>query len=86
MLKRRAFMTQLAAAGAAMAATAGPMQLRAVAAVPRVRAAVVSIHMDQPYIDATGSALPYLPPDGVRAGDPVAHLSEAELRRRFVYL
>jgi hypothetical protein len=86
MLKRRAFMAQLAAAGAAMAATAVLMPLRAVAAAPRGRAAVVSIHMDQPYLDLTGRAQPYVPPNGVRAGASIAHLSEAEFRWRFVYL
>lgn len=77
-------MAQLAAAGAAIAVTSVPLQ--AVAAVPRVKAAVVSIHMDQPYLDLTGRALPYLPPPGLRAGAPLADLSEAEFRRRFVYL
>jgi hypothetical protein len=86
MLKRRTFMAQLAAAGAAIAVTAVPMPLQAIAAVGRVKAAVVSIHMDQPYLDPTGRALPYLPPPGLRAGAPLADLSEAEFRRCFVYL
>ncbi|MDR3720987.1 MAG: twin-arginine translocation signal domain-containing protein [Candidatus Acidoferrales bacterium] len=86
MLTRRDFIAELAFAGAAMAPIAmlpegilAPGQMGA-------RAAVVSIHMEQPYIDATGRALPYLPPDGLCAGAPVAHLSETEFRRRFVYL
>jgi hypothetical protein len=66
--------------------TGVPMGLEAVAALPPVKAAVVSIHMDQPYLDLTGRALPYLPPPGLRAGAPLADLSEAEFRRRFVYL
>ncbi len=82
MLTRRDFMAELAIGGAAMAA----MPANVFAAVPSVRTAVVSIYMDQPYIDVTGRELPYLPPDGVRAGMPVAHLSETEFRRRFVYL
>jgi hypothetical protein len=82
MLTRRDFMAELAVGGAAIAA----MPANVFAAVPRLRTAVVSIHLDQPYIDATGRAMPYLPPDGVRAGMPVAHLSETEFRRRFVYL
>jgi hypothetical protein len=84
MLTRRDFVAELA--GAAMVA-AVPMQAKFFAPAPMgARPAVVSIHMDQPYIDATGLALPYVPPDGVRAGAAVAHLSEAEFRRRFVYL
>jgi hypothetical protein len=82
MLTRRDFMAECAVVGAAIAA----MPANVFAAVPRLRTAVVSIHMDQPYIDATGREVPYLPPDGVRAGMPVAHLSETEFRRRFVYL
>jgi len=86
MLTRRDFMAEMAAASAAMATMAmAPARIFAPAPTG-ARAAVVSIHMDQLYIDASGRALPYLPPDGVRAGAPVAHLSEAEFRRRFVYL
>jgi hypothetical protein len=85
MLTRRDFMAELAVTGAAMAAMAmAPAKI--VAAMPRTQAAVVSIHMDQPYLDATGRELPYLPPAGVRAGMAVAHLSETEFRRRFPYL
>ena len=86
MLTRRDFISELAFAGAAMAPMAmlpagifGPGPMCA-------RAAVVSIHMDQPYLDTTGRALPYVPPNGVRAGAPVAHLSEAEFHRYFAYL
>jgi hypothetical protein len=82
MLTRRDFMGELVAAGAAMAT----MPSNVFAAMPPGRTAVVSIHLDQPYMDATGRELPYLPPDGVRAGAPVAHLSETEFRRHFAYL
>jgi hypothetical protein len=82
MLTRRDFMAELAAAGAAI----GIMPPGVLAAISRARSVVVSIHMDQPYIDETGRALPYLPPDGLRAGASVAELSESEFRRRFVYL
>jgi hypothetical protein len=81
MLTRREFVAGLAA-GAATAA----MPAAILPAVPRGRTAVVSIHMDQPYLDTTGRALPYYPPLGLRAAAPVAHLSETEFRRRFVYL
>jgi hypothetical protein len=82
MLTRRDFMAKLAVASAAI----GVMPPFAFASMFRERNAVVSIHMDQPYIDTTGTALPYLPPSGVRAGAVAAHLSETEFRRRFVYL
>jgi hypothetical protein len=80
MLTRREFVAKLAA-GAALAAMPAEM----CAAMSR-RTAVVSIHMDQPYLDTTGRALPYDPPVGLRAAAPVAHLSETEFRSRFVYL
>ena len=82
MLTRREFIAECAVAGAAMAV----MPVSVFAAMPRARSAVIAIHMDQPYVDATGRALPYLPPDGMRGGLAVAHLSETEFRRRFVYL
>ncbi len=87
MLTRRDFIAELAVAGAAMATAAVPMPAKIFTAAPvPARAAVVSIHMDQPYVDTTGRALPYVPPNGLRAGASVAHLSEAEFRRRFVYV
>jgi hypothetical protein len=81
MLTRREFVTAIAAGGAfaAMPAAMWPASLPAL--VP-----VVSIHMDQLYVDATGRAKPYEPPNGLRSAAPIAHLSELEFRRRFVYL
>jgi hypothetical protein len=81
MLTRREFVGELAA-GAVMAA----LGTRISALRPAAHAAVVSIHMDQPYIDRSGRALPYLPPPGMCAAAPVEHLSETEFRSRFVYL
>jgi len=81
MLTRREFMAELAI-GAAFAA----MPAKMYTARPPGRTDVVSIHMDQPYVDRTGRALPYCPPVGLRAAAPVAHLSETEFRSRFVYL
>jgi len=39
---------------------------------------VVSFHMDQPYLDMTGTAVPYIPPAGTRSGQPLAELSVEE--------
>jgi hypothetical protein len=41
---------------------------------------VVSFFLDQPYLDATGLDEPYRPPQGMRAGQAVASLSEQEFR------
>jgi hypothetical protein len=49
------------------------------------RAEVVSFHMDQPYLDPTGTAAPYHPPSGARSASPVAHLSEEAFRRSQAY-
>ncbi len=75
MLRRRDFIVELAIAGAAVCTLPAGIVVPGQAGA---RAAVVAIHMDQPYLDTTGRALPYRPPDGVRAGAPVAHLSEEE--------
>ena len=50
------------------------------------RSGVVSIHMDQPYWDASGAAVPYSPPSGMRAAGPVAHLSEQAFRSMHCYV
>ena len=41
---------------------------------------VVSFFLDQPYLDPSGVGEPYLPPQGLRGGEPLARLSEWELR------
>jgi hypothetical protein len=90
MLTRREFVAKIATSAAALGvAAASPFHAlapRSPAASPSPRRPVVSIHMDQPYLDLTGRALPYIPPPGLRGAAPVAHLSELEFRCRFVYL
>jgi hypothetical protein len=49
------------------------------------RAPVVSFHMDRPYLDPTGTAQPYHPPAGLRSGQAMADLSEAEFLSRHAY-
>jgi hypothetical protein len=45
--------------------------------------AVVSFHLDQPYLDLTGTQKPYVPPSGMRSGASLAALSEEEVLSRF---
>ncbi len=45
------------------------------------RRAVVSFHLDQPYLDWSGTAVPYYPPPGARSAEVAAHLTEEMLRR-----
>jgi hypothetical protein len=47
---------------------------------------VVSFHMDQPYVDRTGLQKPYIPPAGMRAGAPLANLSDEALTRYYGFI
>ena len=82
-LTRRGFIGVLAGAGAAL--TSIPYvhlgAARSVCSHP-----VVSIHMDQPYLDWTGTAVPYYPPLGTRSAQIVASLDEESLRLQHCYL
>jgi hypothetical protein len=49
-------------------------------------APVVTIHLDQPYLDVSGRGIPYRPPSGMRSGEPVAHLSEYAFRCAMPYV
>ncbi|HEX4003012.1 MAG TPA: hypothetical protein VHX36_10215 [Candidatus Acidoferrales bacterium] len=97
MLTRRTFVAQLAAAAAAVGAVvavrgavrgAVRSAARAAGASASTRATrrpVVSFHMDRPYIDRTGTAMPYDPPRGARSAEPAACLSEEAFRRMQCY-
>ncbi|MEJ1962273.1 MAG: hypothetical protein WDO56_12285 [Gammaproteobacteria bacterium] len=87
-LTRRDFVARVAAAGSLAGAVPALSLARAVApvtsaAAPRIRAAVpvVSFHLDRPYLDLSGEAIPYLPPAGARGAAPIALLGEADLFR-----
>jgi hypothetical protein len=69
----------VALGGAALVASAGTLLTQA--AQPGGHCSpVLSFHMDQPYLDVTGTAVPYYPPPGVRSGDSAAELSEDVFR------
>ncbi len=78
-LTRRTFMGAIALGGAALAVPAGALLAQAERAGGR-SSPVVSFHMDQPYLDMTGTAIPYHPPPGARSGESAARLSEDEFR------
>jgi hypothetical protein len=46
-------------------------------------ASVVSFHLDQPYVDQTGMAEPFVPPAGMRSAAPLAAMSDLELSRYY---
>jgi len=83
-LTRRSFMYVMGAAGAAAAMPGEFLSLKTTRTSRR--GAIVSFHMDQPYLDWSGTAVPYFPPPGVRSGDAVAHLTEEDFRRSFAYV
>jgi hypothetical protein len=82
-LTRRAFARTVAAAAAAIAFA--PHEIVLLTAVSSHNEAVVSFHMDQPYLDRSGTAVPYHPPAGARSAQFVAQLSEEEFRRSYIY-
>ena len=63
---------------------AGESESNAAAAAPGIRSPTVSFHLDQPYLDVSGHALPYSPPAGARAAQPLAELSEAAFQCCFL--
>ncbi len=78
-LTRRTFLGAIALGGAALVVPAGALLAQAEQAGGR-GSPVVSFHLDQPYLDMTGTAIPYYPPPGVRSGDSAARLSEDAFR------
>jgi hypothetical protein len=89
MVTRRDFVAQLAAAAAAISALwlapGAGLLAETSASSGRACREVVSFHMDQPYLDPTGTAMPYRPPSGARSGAPVARFSEEAFRRMQCY-
>jgi hypothetical protein len=89
MLTRRDFVAKLAVAGAAIGALSmapgAVLPLEASADTGWSCAAVVSFHMDRPYVDRTGTATPYRQPRGARSAAAVAHLNEETFRRMQCY-
>jgi hypothetical protein len=81
LVSRRLFLTHAASVaalfGVARQAVAHPLVAAANPKAP-AREPVVSFHMDQPYLDMTGTAVPYIPPAGTRSGQPLAELSAEE--------
>jgi hypothetical protein len=83
-LTRREVVQALALAGATLGALplvfARDRQVARPAASSFACQPVVSFFMDRPYLDHSGTAVPYHAPQGARSAQPVAHLSEAEFR------
>jgi hypothetical protein len=82
-LTRRSFLGVIALGGAALLVPASALLAQAERAGGQ-GSPVVSFHMDQPYLDMTGTAIPYYLPPGVRSGDSAARLSEEAFRSMLV--
>jgi hypothetical protein len=76
-LSRRDFLFAVPAAGTAFAL----MPSLVFRNVP-----VVSFHLDQPYLDLTGLEKPYVPPVGMRSGEPLAAMSDDALSRYYGFI
>jgi hypothetical protein len=87
-LTRRAFVKSCALAGAAFAVLPSAFRsaLTGARSAAQMRPPVVSFYMDRLYVDFTGTAVPYIPPLGMRSGAPLAHLSEEAFRRAQLYV
>jgi hypothetical protein len=88
LVTRRAVVGMLAAsAGAGLVINALPLipssgaVSRAAVVTGSVNAAVVSIHMDLPYIDGSGTAVPYVPPSHAGRYEQLSALSVEEEAR-----
>jgi hypothetical protein len=87
-LTRRAFVAQAGVAGA-FVAVAPALQFVGGATIAMPAASgtaastanvepVVSFHMDMPYLDFSGQGVPYIPPAGMRSGQALAEMSDAD--------
>lgn len=91
-LSRRNFLGTAGCVSAAVAlalgtrgASAGALLISSASrpAVAPALAAILSFHLDQPYIDLSGTAEPFVPPAGARSGAPLAALSDEVLARYY---
>jgi hypothetical protein len=88
---RREFLVTVPAAGVALALRGpqSPGGLEGVSPLSRpaieslFATPVISFHLDHPYLDLTGQQKPYIPPAGMRAGAPLAALTEEQLFSRY---
>lgn len=85
MSDRRTFLVQMGALTATVTASASLGVIDRqwdVTVVPVARATpVVGFFLDQPYLDLTGLATPYVPPAGLRSAVPLATAFDADFHR-----
>ncbi len=75
---RRQFIGEVAAAGVIPTHTPSVAMVGAVGGIPTVYFFLGQLHWDP-----TGVEVPYRPPHGMRSGQPLASLSEEEMRNAF---
>jgi hypothetical protein len=79
---RRDFLRSVPLAGGAVALLPA-LGVVEFAATRSVAAPVLSFHLDQPWVDASGMAEAYHPPAGARGAEPLALLDEQTLSRYY---
>jgi len=93
---RRGFCKQVVLAGTAAAIPGFAVPARAVTALLErqspgavaehpLTGPVVSFHLDQPYLDSTGTGVPYRPPAGLRSARGIGAMSEEAIRSQLLY-
>jgi len=93
-LSRRDFLLAMPVAGTALSlpalalTSAGTLSSARVATASLAikNAPIVSFHLDQPYFDLTGLEIPYIPPAGMRSGEPLAALGDEALSRFYGFI
>jgi hypothetical protein len=78
---RREFLYSIPLAGSALVIGTPLVARLALNGVP-----VLSLHLDQPYLDPTGTAEPYRPAAGLRSADAIAGMSDMELSRYYGFI
>jgi hypothetical protein len=84
---RRGFLVSVTIAGGALPtwrAMSSIVEAGALA-TPSACVPVVSFHMDQPYLDLTGTGTPYVQPQGARSAEPLGACDDVLLRYLHCY-
>jgi hypothetical protein len=84
-ISRRSLLRGLGVTGI-IAALPGTGFLNSLSSTATRRGPVVAFHMDQLYVDWTGTAAEYIPPVGLRSAEILAQLSDEQLRWNFTYI
>src|SRR3974377_1133238 len=85
-MTRRRFVSQLATAASALAVVGFEGLFPPTASRSEDPRPGVAFHLDQRYLDRSGTAIPYYPAPGARSAEAAAHFTEEMLRRTGINL